>query len=345
MLSGLLGNGSIFNTGLAGSFLDKDQLAALNAQANKSALLTGALSFLAQPKNRNVGSALPYLAQAGLQGYGMGQNVMNTAGAQALQLATLKKGMMTDLDKYKAARDALAPDDPNRVIYDNMIKKLTTHQPLVNVNTTVPFSEQIQKDIGKDLVGGYTTNKAAPQNIKLFEQAKKVARNTGKLSGSFADDKMAIAMFFNNNFGTNIAEDEIASAGSLKSLLFEPVKNQLKKMDATPSERQQKMLADSLGNLENDPEALQKILQVQQDILKENILTHNKEVEKFLPLTEGKTKDYVQGLTLEVPEYSQLYNPEDYTKKDKPVVTEEQLKGLTLEQKKELIKKKFQGLF
>lgn len=344
MIGGLLGN-SLFNTGLAGSFLDKDQLANLTSQANKSALLTAGLSYLAQPKNRNVGSALPYLAQAGLQGYGMGQNVFNQAGAQALQLAQLKRSTMTDLDKVIASRDALPVGDPKRALYDQQIQKMTTHQPLVNVNTTVPFSEQIQKDIGKDLVGGYTTNKAAPQNIKLFEQAKNVARNTGKLSGSFADDKMAIAMFFNNNFGTNIAEDEIASAGSLKSLLFEPVKNQLKKMDATPSERQQKMLADSLGNLENDPEALQKILQVQQDILAENIATHNREVEKFLPLTEGKTKDYVKGLTLEVPEYTQLYNPEDYTKKDKPVVTEEQLKGLTLEQKKELIKKKFQGLF
>jgi len=344
MLNGLLGKG-LWNQGLAGSFLDKDQLDLLTNQANKSALLTAGLSYLAQPKTGNYGSALPYLAQAGLQGYGTGQNVFNQASNTALQLATLKRGMMTDLDKTIASRDALPLNDPKRKIYDQQITKMTSHQPLVNVNTTVPFSEQIQKDIGKDLVGGYTTNKAAPQNIMLFEKAKKVAQQTGNLSGKFANDKMAIAMFFNNNFGTNIKEDEIASAGSLKSLLFEPVKNQLKKMDATPSERQQQMLADSLGNLENDPQALQKILQVQQDILAENIATHNKEVQKFLPLTEGKTKDYVQGLTLEVPEYTQQYNPSDYTKKDKPVVTEEQLKGLTLEQKKELIKKKFEGLF
>jgi len=344
MIGGLFGD-SLWNKGIAGSFLDKNQLDLLTNQANKSALLTAGLSYLAQPKTGGYGSAIPYIAQAGLQGYGMGQNVFNQAGSQAIQLAGLKRSMMTDLDKLIASRDALPAGDPNRKLYDQQIQKMTTHQPLVNVNTTVPFSEQIQKDIGKDLVGGYTTNKAAPQNIKLFEQAKNVAQQTGKLSGSFAKDKTAIAMFMNNNFGTNIKEDEIAAAQSLNSLLFEPVKANLKKMDATPSQEQQRQMREAFGNLENDPEALQKILQIQQDILAENIKTHNKEVEKFLPLTEGKTKDYVKGLTLEIPEYTQLYNPQDYTKKDKPVVTEEQLKGLTREQKLELIKKQFKGLF
>jgi len=39
-----------------------------NRQSNVQGLLTGVLSYLAQPKNQNFGSALPYLARAGLQG-------------------------------------------------------------------------------------------------------------------------------------------------------------------------------------------------------------------------------------------------------------------------------------
>lgn len=56
-----------------------------NRQSNIQGLLTGALSYLAQPKNQNFGSALPYLARAGLQGVQAAGSSMNRYEQDAMQ--------------------------------------------------------------------------------------------------------------------------------------------------------------------------------------------------------------------------------------------------------------------
>lgn len=56
-----------------------------NRQSNIQGLLTGALSYLAQPKNQNFGSALPYLARAGLQGVQAAGSSMDRYEQDAMQ--------------------------------------------------------------------------------------------------------------------------------------------------------------------------------------------------------------------------------------------------------------------
>jgi len=62
----------LYKMGLLGNQNDgsnfQDFTRKANRQSNIQGLLTGALSYLAQPKNQNFGSVLPYLARAGLQG-------------------------------------------------------------------------------------------------------------------------------------------------------------------------------------------------------------------------------------------------------------------------------------
>lgn len=311
MLSGLLGKDfGLWNQGLAGNLLDKETLSALNSQANKSALLTAGLSWLAQPKNQGYGSSIPYLAQSALSGYGAGQNVMNTGANTALQLATLNKGMMTDLDKLIAARDKFPVGSEKYKIYDNAIAKQTTHSPLVNVSTQLPFSEEIQKDVAKGLATDYTNLKIAPLTMSSLEDAKTVAKNVKSFGGTFGEQKKNIVKFFNNNFNTNVNPDEIANAEALNTLLFEQVKDNLKKMDATPSENQQRQMREAFGNLNSDPNALQKIITIQQDILANKIKLHNTEVDKF---TKGNPNaSFMEKLKINMPEYEKM----DYTKPD-----------------------------
>lgn len=297
MFSGLLGNGSIFNTGLAGSFLDKDQLAALNSQANKSALLTGALSYLAQPKNRNVGSAIPYLAQAGLQGYGMGQNVMNTAGAQALQLATLKKGMMTNLDKLVAARDALPANDPKRNLYNQAIEKETTHNKLVEVNTGTPFKEKFYEQSATKLMDSYENVAMQPVYFDNLTKVEKLIPDVKQFMGPQGVNKLKVVQFFNNNLGTNIQADASEKADEIYSRLFEQVKDNLKKMDATPTMQQQEKMERAFGSLNTDPNALKNIIKFQKEIIQNKVNLHNKKINALADETEF---DYLKNFTVDL---------------------------------------------
>jgi hypothetical protein len=64
------------NTGLISDTADID---AINKRALTSGLINAGLTYLATPKNLNVGSALPYLGKAALSGFGASQNTIDQA--------------------------------------------------------------------------------------------------------------------------------------------------------------------------------------------------------------------------------------------------------------------------
>jgi len=64
------------NTGLISDTADID---AINKRALTSGLINAGLTYLATPKNLNVGSALPYLGRAALSGFGASQDVVDRA--------------------------------------------------------------------------------------------------------------------------------------------------------------------------------------------------------------------------------------------------------------------------
>lgn len=74
----------------------------------------------------------------------------------------------TELDRLVATRDALPPGDPRRVIYDNAIKKQTTHAPGTAVYMP-PQEKSEQTERGKMLVGEYSDiSKAAKLATKTL---------------------------------------------------------------------------------------------------------------------------------------------------------------------------------
>lgn len=101
MLYGLLDDKmDLFGGGVADSLLTPDQAAQLKNQALKSAGITTALSYLAQPKNKNAGSPLPYIAQAGLTGFGQGQNMYNLGLSNILRNKTLNAALQNKVDPF-----------------------------------------------------------------------------------------------------------------------------------------------------------------------------------------------------------------------------------------------------
>ena len=74
-----LGGLNIFGTPIPTGILDPKQEEKLRNQALVSGIIGTAANYLAQPKNLNAGSALPYLAKAYIGGMGASQGTVDTA--------------------------------------------------------------------------------------------------------------------------------------------------------------------------------------------------------------------------------------------------------------------------
>lgn len=151
-----------------------------------------------------------------------------------------------------------------------------------NVNAFTPASEAAQTQFMQSTRQNYEKLRDAPVLITNLQEARKIAASGNPFIGSLGDKKVAIAQFFNNNLGTNIAPDELADAGALRTRLFQQVKDQLKKMDATPSQMQQQRMEDAFGSLNTDPKALEKIIDITEEVVRGQVDVHNKEVDSAL---------------------------------------------------------------
>ena len=78
-LSGLLGDFGFGVPRNTGGLIGDEDRDAINKRALLSGGINAALTYLATPKNLNVGSALPYLGRAALSGFGASQNTIDQA--------------------------------------------------------------------------------------------------------------------------------------------------------------------------------------------------------------------------------------------------------------------------
>jgi len=89
----------------------EDMLAKANKQSVFQGLLNAGLSYAAQPKNQGYGSALPYLAKAGLAGVQAAQtpyDQLSTNAMQTQKLARNRKGLLVkNLTKDSVAKFVL----------------------------------------------------------------------------------------------------------------------------------------------------------------------------------------------------------------------------------------------
>jgi hypothetical protein len=109
------------------SILTKDQQDKLRNQALFQGLLGTAATYLATPKNLNVGSALPYLGKAFLGGMQSSQGAYDQALAGKVKQLELEQGAkrlelegLTPLEKLMRRREILAKANPN----DPQLQKL-----------------------------------------------------------------------------------------------------------------------------------------------------------------------------------------------------------------------------
>ena len=173
------------------------------------------------------------------------------------------------------------------------------NRQFTNIQNQLPFNEQIQQAMGQDLIKEFSLLKSIPSQIQNLDKVEKLAVSPAYL-GSGAEAKLAITKFFNNNLGTNINADKVSNTEEMRSALFQSTMENLKKVDAQPSQMQQQIMQQAFGTIGTDPQAIPKIVTVYKDILISKANEHNARVKQS---EEGPAKmKYAYDITVKVPE-------------------------------------------
>ena len=140
------------------------------------------------------------------------------------------------------------------------IKKASAGAAQTNVNAYTPASVEAQKQFIQDVSKERAGLRNAPDALKNIEAAKKLIPTASTFMGKGGEPLLAAASFLNNRLGLSISTQGVTDATVLRTRLFEGILDNLKKLDSQPSQEQQRVLSEALGNLGTDPAALEQIL-------------------------------------------------------------------------------------
>jgi hypothetical protein len=162
------------------------------------------------------------------------------------------------------------------------IKKESSFAPPISienkVNAYMPASEEAQRDFIRSTRATYDTLKNAPGTLKNIEEAIKLIPNAKGFMGPGGESLLDAASFLNSRLGTSINTKGITDATELRSRLFQGIIENLRKLDANPTENQQNAMRVALGNIGTDPNALPAVLNSFADTVRAKVDAHNAEV-------------------------------------------------------------------
>jgi len=148
----------------------------------------------------------------------------------------------------------------------------------VVVNTAETASETAAKEFTKTTRATYDQLKSAPMLLRNIEEAKALIPQAKGFMGPGGESLMEAAKFLNNRLNARINVEGIKSAEELRTRIFFNIMENLKKMDAQPSQFQQQLMMDALGKLGTDPNALVNVLDAYGDTIRDKVELFNQEV-------------------------------------------------------------------
>lgn len=146
------------------------------------------------------------------------------------------------------------------------------------INTYTPASEEAQKEYIKEAAKTRTALQSAATTLDNIDKAKALIPSAKSFMGPGGESLLGAAKFFNNRLGFSINTEGVKSAEELRSRIFFNIMDNLKKMDAQPSQLQQQIMQESLGKLGTDPNALSNILDAYADVIRGKVATYNEDV-------------------------------------------------------------------
>jgi hypothetical protein len=134
----------------------------------------------------------------------------------------------------------------------------------------------------KEYVAEVRVTRGQLKNVKgtldSIEKAKALVPTAKGFMGPGGEALLKASSFLNNRLGTNIDVKGITDATELRTRLFTNIMDNLKKMDAQPSQMQQIIMHEALGNLGTDPNAMNDVLDAYADMLKGKVAEYNQDV-------------------------------------------------------------------
>ena len=169
--------------------------------------------------------------------------------------------------------------DPEYIKGKATIANAGAARQYTNLQNFLPASEEAQRDFMKSTRATYDQLKQVPVALQNIDEAKKLIPTAKGFMGPGGESLMTAASFLNNRLGTQIDVTGVKDATVLRTRIFNNIMDNLKKMDAQPSQQQQMIMQESLGKLGTDPNAMSEVLDSFGDILRGKVELHNKEVE------------------------------------------------------------------
>lgn len=148
----------------------------------------------------------------------------------------------------------------------------------VKVASYVPASETAQREYIDAARKERETLRNAPDTLKNIDAAKALIPSASAFMGKGGEPLLNAASFLNNRLGFSINTQGVTDATVLRTRLFEGILDNLKKLDSQPSQEQQRVLAEALGNLGTDPQALVQILDRIGETVRDRVGRYNMDV-------------------------------------------------------------------
>ena len=126
-------------------------------------------------------------------------------------------------------------------------------------------------------------------NVEAVRQAIPGARG---MMGTGATALTATANFLKNRLGVQFDADALGAltdTAKIGSLLFQAVVDNLKSLDAAPSQSQQAAMQEAFGRISTDPDALYKVMDVYETAIRNKVASHNSRVDRA---SEGINKQF-----------------------------------------------------
>lgn len=176
-------------------------------------------------------------------------------------------------------------------------------------NVNVIAGEQAAKKFIDRLGDEFEKLSTAPAALSNLARAKKLIPGATPFLGSGAEAYLNTAKFLNSWLGMNFNVKGVKDAEVLRTRLFEGVMDNLKKLDAQPTERQQEILMQSLGNLSTDPSALADVLAAYEERIRERVQLYNDRVKS----AQSRGVPFPYDVEIRIPSQSRVGEPERLT--------------------------------
>lgn len=208
---------------------------------------------------------------------------VNTLPDDPMQLqAALRGQFLSQIPPAERAK-LFVPRSPEVFAQDLAERAAGASRASTTVLAMTPASETIQAESMKELRDTFKQLKTAPVDIANLREAARLAGTSArKYMGTGGKAFLEGAKFLKNRLGVDVDTGAIVNAEAARTALFQNVLNNLRKLDAQPSQEQQRIMQEALGNLDTDPDALPSVVRIYEDVIRGRVELHNRTVDESI---------------------------------------------------------------